>query len=866
MTKKKKHKPGAKPAPQKKPVPRSSGLFLENTLKSKYYVLYYAVFIFILTIILFNEFVFSSKMLYSSDGINASLYFRQFFKDHISAFGGVPMWSQYIFGGMPYVDAFHSDIFYPLTYLFKLVLPIPQAFGWAMVFHVFLAGLTMYLCARAFGLSKLASSFAGIFYMFAPYLVSMVQPGHDGKMYVTALFPLTMLFLERGMNKGKFLDFALLGASVGLIILSPHPQMSYFSLWALGFYFGFRIIIKLIDEKKVLALIKPSLFFVIAVILGLMISAIQFWPAYKYVKEFSPRSEEEVMTPEKERERYLYATSWSMNAEELKAQFIPNFCGNNAVEYENGKEKRPSIYWGKNAFKDNSEYIGVLPIFFGLMAVIFVRNRRTWFFLGLAIFALIYALGASTPFFKIFYYLIPNVKHLRAPSMIMFLFSFSFCLLAGFGVDFVRKKMPTLKDKEKRPVFIFCAIATGLYFLWAVLFTIAGKGMLNIFKSIFNPAMPDGFTEYRAYPNLPDIVAGLWILAIILALVYWIIKAFSARRMGLWVISLIVLFGIVDSWRMNFKFITTADPDIFLPEKRVVDLIKSSDKSYVDRVLDCDRAVLQSSNYFAYYGVPQMFGYHGNQMKLYDQYWGRIGKSNDHSLIYSIYYNRDDPRDPRNGQMAWLNMPLMTMAGVKYVVCDFATDPAQYGGFLRQISTRDDIIRDSLILYENLESFGRCRLYHDFLIMPDHDSTLSAIHKPQLGFDWKSQVLLDSDPGISRQSEPDTIGEKAEILSYEPNKIVIETKLNSDGVLYLADCYYPSWQAYVDGEKTEILLANAAFRAVSLNAGEHRVEFKYESKTFRTASSMTYLGSLFVILTIAFSLFIHHKNRNTENE
>ena len=110
----------------------------------------------------------------------------------------------------------------------------------------------MYYCARAFGLSKLASSFAGVFYMFAPYLVSMVQPGHDGKMYVTALFPLTMLFLERGMNNGKLLDFTLLGAAIGLLILTPHPQMSYFALWAIGFYFGFRIV--LLSKKRLCCL------------------------------------------------------------------------------------------------------------------------------------------------------------------------------------------------------------------------------------------------------------------------------------------------------------------------------------------------------------------------------------------------------------------------------------------------------------------------------------------------------------------------------------------------------------------------------------------------------------------------------------
>ena len=472
MVKKKKSK--AK-TDKPRPVSRPAGSFLDDLLDSKYYVYYYTGFIFLLTIILFNEFVFSGKMLFSSDGINASLYFRQFLVDSIKDYGYIPQWSPLIFGGMPFVEAFHSDIFYPLTMIFKLIMPIPQAFGWSMLFHVFLSGLFMYWCARAFGLSKLASSFAGIFYMFAPYLVSMVQPGHDGKMYVTALFPLTMLFLERGLNKGRFLDFTMLGAVIGLIILTPHPQMSYFSLWGIGFYFGFRIIVLIVSKKNIIPAIKPSLLFVMAVVLGLMISAIQFYPAYKYVKDFSPRSEDEVMTPEKEAERYAYATSWSMNAEELVSEFIPNFVGNNATKFSNGEEGQ-ATYWGQNFFKDNSEYIGLLPIFFGLIAIIFVREKRTWFFLGLGAFALVYALGGSTPFYKIFYYLIPNVKHLRAPSMIMFLFSFSFCLLAGFGIHFIQKKLQTVKPDVKNRVMLFSMISAGFYIFLAFLMSAGGKG------------------------------------------------------------------------------------------------------------------------------------------------------------------------------------------------------------------------------------------------------------------------------------------------------------------------------------------------------------------------------------------------------
>ena len=89
--------------------------------------------------------------------------------------------------------------------------------------------------------------------MLAAYFVSQIAPGHDGKMYVTAMFPLTLLFIEKAFEgKKPGLYFGLLGLVIGLIILTPHPQMAYYTLWACAFYFTFRLVMLLIDTKAVM--------------------------------------------------------------------------------------------------------------------------------------------------------------------------------------------------------------------------------------------------------------------------------------------------------------------------------------------------------------------------------------------------------------------------------------------------------------------------------------------------------------------------------------------------------------------------------------------------------------------------------------
>ena len=209
---------------------------------------YYAAATLVFIVVLFNKFIFSNAMLYGSDTINAGIYFREFMVDYYKAHGSVPMWSPYIFCGMPFVDAFHGDIFYPLTFPFKMLLPLQRALGWGLILHIYLAGIFAYICARGFGLSKVASAFAGVSYMFAGFLVSWVAPGHDGKIFVATLFPLAFHFLNRGTATLRLKWFLLLGLTIALIILTPHPQMAYFTLWALGGFFVYRLVFMFRDK------------------------------------------------------------------------------------------------------------------------------------------------------------------------------------------------------------------------------------------------------------------------------------------------------------------------------------------------------------------------------------------------------------------------------------------------------------------------------------------------------------------------------------------------------------------------------------------------------------------------------------------
>jgi len=138
----------------------------------------------------------------NSDQYIAGYAFREFGAATLRAAGHFPQWNAYLFGGMPFVAAMHGDIFYP-TFLLRMVMPTDVAMTWGFIVHVFLAGLFTFVFLRASGFGFFGSLFGGVAYMMGGQVASLVSPGHDGKLYVSALFPLTLYFLLRGIRDGK---------------------------------------------------------------------------------------------------------------------------------------------------------------------------------------------------------------------------------------------------------------------------------------------------------------------------------------------------------------------------------------------------------------------------------------------------------------------------------------------------------------------------------------------------------------------------------------------------------------------------------------------------------------------------------------
>jgi Bacterial membrane protein YfhO len=80
-----------------------------------------------------------------------------------------------------------------------------------------------------------------------------------------------------------------------------------------------------------------------------------------------------------------------------------------------------------------------------------------------------------------------------------------------------------------------------------------------------------------------------------------------------------------------------------------------------------------------------------------------------------------------------------------------------------------------------------------------------------------------------------------------PDRVEVDVNANSPAYLVLADTYDPGWSAAVDGRPAPIRPAFAAFRAIFMTEGKHRVVFTYEPAGFRVGLIVTALGLVGVL-------------------
>jgi hypothetical protein len=764
-----------------------------------------------------------------SDQYIAGFAFRDFAAQSLRAGQGIPQWNPYLFGGLPYVAAMHGDIFYPTAWL-RLVMPTDQAMSWGFIIHTFLAGLFTYGFLRAWGLGFAASLVGGMGYLLSGPIASYASPGHDGKLFVSALLPLALWLLVRGIRDGRHWAWGAFAITIGLAVLSPHPQLLQYLLLTAG---AFALFLALGSDQAGVKLdrrtaMRRLAFALGAVILGMAIGAIQYAPVREYVP-WSPRVGRD----------YAYATSYSFPVVELFNIYLPQFTG------------MFDRYWGPNGIHLHSEYIGG-PVLMLAGAAFGGDRRRAFrrFWLGVLAVAFLWMLGGETPFFRLVYELVPGTKFFRAPSTIIFVFAFALCVLAALGTERVLARQ---LSRRYALGWLVAGLLIALVASGGVLGSVAenlARGAGEAF-ALNGGADAGTVSQYgeryaqRANANAGDVVLGAWRSFLFVALAAGALLAYlrgavTARVAGAALAAIVA----IDLWSVEREYWIFSPParTLYASDPAVELLKKESQPGRVLIAAVSNAGLALPDPYFGdgqgggtglmVHGIRSLTGYHGNELGRYDRLMGAQLQGGASAVGTPMFWRHE------NARYLYTNQALGDTA-LKLLIGPVKNSAGS-----------------TVYLYRLPGDNPYAWVTPAITKAPDQDAEAAALD-PR--FDPLRIAVLDTSAAINAPpvtSLPEPLQLTASTSEFGPGKatIALSGPAPAGSALVVSENYYPGWRAAVDGREVSVYRADYNLIGVPLPAGAKRVELSFRDAAISTGKGITLVAVALALLALTLGL------------
>ena len=728
-----------------------------------------------------------------SDQWLAGYAFREFAAASLRAGNGFPLWNPYLFGGMPYVAAMHGDIFYP-TFLLRMILPTDVAMTWGFIIHVFLAGLFTFVFLRSLGLSYFGSLLGGLAYMMSGNVAGLISPGHDGKLFISSLLPLALFLVVRGVRDGRPWAWGALAVTIGLGVLSPHPQLLQYMLLVAG---SFGLFLAFADTgtgrlPRPVALRRLAAA-AVAVVIGFAMGAIQYLPVREYVP-WSPRA---LGKP------WEQATSYSMPPEEMINFWVPQFSG------------ILDRYWGDNGIHFHSEYLGVAVIL--LAALAFARGRLVinrkllWFFAGVTIVAILWALGGYTPFYRLVYAIVPGTKYFRAPSTMLYVISFGVAVLAAFGVD-----RAVQRDIGRRYLVGWAIAVIGIGVIGAI------GGLTNLGVSIAQPQQTDLVLANDAALRVGALRSTLF-GALALTCLFLLATGRIGREAGGYLLAGVVAVDLWSVERLYWQFSPPAAQQ-FAADETIEYIKRQPEPGRVLGFPTTDAGALDPfirRDALMTHRIRSVLGYHGNELGRYQQ------------LAFA--------------QGAIANPNFWSLMNIRYVL----TDAENLGvpGLTKVVGPVRNAYGTTVYLHQMAEDHPAAWITPAIVKATDEEM-LGTVLDPR--FDVRRAALFDTAASVNAvqlQSLPAALAIKARTTRYDPGAIDVELDqpAPNGSALIVSENYYPGWSATVDGKPANIGRAQMTLIGVELPEGVRKVELRFASKPYETGKTVT-LGALLLAI------------------
>ena len=752
------------------------------------------------TLLLFPGVVFRGDVLYERD-IHLVWYAQvEAFVRSLAA-GSWPLWNPYVSFGHPLLANANAQVLYPPAWINVLLRP-PTAYAVLVLGHLAFGAFGLHGYARRLGLSRAAAFVAAASWLASGPLLSFVNVWHH--LAAACWLPWILWGAESTLDEGSLRKALLWGAALGMQVLAGSPDVTMFTILILVAY----VLTRWAGEPRPSAPVVRRVLIAasVAPALALGLSAAQWLPSLRA----AGRSARQALPQGQQ-------VGWSLHPAALLEAFLPGAFTDLPLQ----PWVRDLIFDGGRPFV-HSLFVGGAVLVLAAAGLCGRGRPRRVFFAGVFLVSVLFALGRHAGLHALLVAVMPPLAMLRYPSKAIVVSALAAALLAGMGLDAWRKADEIPRRRWVAGVVVPAWVLAALTTAMAVVVRFRTDLLEGL---LLGPALLGvPWVQTMAVPGEQLLVGAL--LATTLAILVT----------GNWRWSWRVAAGLslAGLWFANRGVNPVAPSDFYRYLPPMLEAVTATDHSrmFVYRytfAADPQHAGVDFRDPYRIATLPSTFSVYAGRALAARLYlmppvggsWGLEGSYEPdllglypHGLgLWTTEMARAEgtPAYRRFLQMGAVDrvVALHTQNLENLVpVAEFQSGLALP---IRVFRVPDPLPRAYAV--------GRTRIADDARAM-------EIVRDP--AFDPRLEGLVSEGPALSGPDAP--FSADVRIVEMRPDRVSIDARLDSPGLVVLVDTFDPGWLALLDGVPVPIRRVNVAFRGVDVPAGRHRIEYRYRPR------------------------------------
>jgi len=817
------------------------------------------------------------------------------------------LWSNNMFGGMP---GYQTNMNYPSNWV-RPIDRLLKLYTEPSIGSLYMCMFGFYILMLCLRVNPWLGIVGAVSFGLSTINILYLGGGHTSKVNAIGYMAPVLGGVILALRGRWLLGGAVFALFFGLHLASNHLQMTYYLAFLVAaVVIGESI--RLLLNKEWMEVLKAGAALIVGAVLAIMPNFGSIYTTYEYSKLTTRGRSDLTIKPEGKEENAQvadglntsYILEYNMAAGEPWAMMIPNAKGGSSsialADNKEAMQRAPknlrenmqgfTQYWGDQGSSAGAFYFGAGMMFLFVLALILGRDSLRWPFLVIAFMAILLCMKDMHFLNRFFIEKFPMYNKFRDSKMMLVLIQL---MAPALGILFIDGLIKNGLNQSRRKL-LFGVMGGCVVVLFALIASpsITGPLISNNEVEYFDQMREQYKSDARTVGMIGDIEDALvdvrsaifmedaqrtLLIVIAIAAILVLISLNKVKWPVVAAVTGLIFLG--GMWSVSSHYFNSEkkkDPrtgkmeyahyekvdDRFFPyapdtcDMRILRMESAAIPDFqakADRLEDimssrppykgkdpqrihaaCEFGALQlNSNYRVLLATPGVFtdvtaayfhksigGYHAAKLKRYQEMIDFYIADEIEQVNAALKTG-----SPMAVDSVLASTKVLNMLNSKYVKYSSGAAPIT-----------------------NSHALGNAWFVSDVKIAASADDEMQSI--AQLNPSNEAVVGKEFESLVASAGSPDSTA-RAAMTSYGTRRINYEVSTPVAAPLVFSEIYYPAgWVCRIDGQETPYFRANYFLRGVMVPAGDHKIEWSFEPKTYETGVKVNMAGSISLLLLV----------------